>query len=154
MTSKEFVAEALRDIGKQKALNLRAKVVANEVDDTSLIEQEELVPNWKAIDYSNFEIGTPVRDPSDGTGQVYKLLQKHDATGHDDWNPAAAVSLWDIAHTKNPAKAKPYAAPQGTRGMYMKDDVMVWTNGMVYKSTIDNNVYTPEVRGSYWSVVE
>lgn len=154
MTSKEFVAEALRDIGKQKALNLRAKVVANEVDDTSLIEQEELVPNWKAIDYSNFEIGTPVRDPSDGTGQVYKLLQKHDATGHDDWNPAAAVSLWDIAHTKDPAKAKPYVEPQGTRGMYMKDDMMVWTNGMVYKSTIDNNVYTPEVRGSYWSVVE
>lgn len=154
MTSKEFVAEALRDIGKQKALNLRAKVVANEVDDTSLIEQEELVPNWKAIDYSNFEIGTPVRDPSDGTGQVYKLLQKHDATGHDDWNPAAAVSLWDIAHTKDPAKAKPYAAPQGTRGMYMKDEVMIWTDGMVYKSTIDNNVYTPEVRGSYWSVVE
>lgn len=154
MTSKEFVAEALRDIGKQRALNLRAKVVANEVDDTSLIEQEELVPNWKAIDYSNFEIGTPVRDPSDGTGQVYKLLQKHDATGHDDWNPAAAVSLWDIAHTKDPAKAKPYVEPQGTRGMYMKDDVMVWTNGMVYKSTIDNNVYTPEVRGSYWSVVE
>jgi hypothetical protein len=154
MTSKEFVAKALRDIGKQKALNLRAKVVANEVDDTSLIEQEELVPNWKAIDYSNFEIGTPVRDPSDGTGQVYKLLQKHDATGHDDWNPAAAVSLWDIAHTKNPAKAKPYAAPQGTRGMYMKDEVMIWTDEKVYKSTVDNNVYTPEVRGSYWSVVE
>ena len=154
MTSKEFVAEALRDIGKQKALNLRAKVVANEVDDTSLIEQEELVPNWKAIDYSNFEIGTPVRDPSDGTGQVYKLWQKHDAAGHDDWNPAAAVSLWDIAHTKNPAKAKPYVAPQGTRGMYMKDEVMIWTDEKVYKSTIDNNVYTPEVRGSYWSVVE
>lgn len=154
MTSKEFVAEALRDIGKQKALNLRAKVVANEVDDTSLIEQEELVPNWKAIDYSNFEIGTPVRDPSDGTGQVYKLLQKHDATGHDDWNPAAAVSLWDIAHTKDPAKAKPYVEPQGTRGMYMKDEVMIWTDEKVYKSTIDNNVYTPEVRGSYWSVVE
>lgn len=154
MTSKELVAEALRDIGKQKALNLRAKVVANEVDDTSLIEQEELVPNWKAIDYSNFEIGTPVRDPSDGTGQVYKLLQKHDATGHDDWNPAAAVSLWDIAHTKDPAKAKPYVEPQGTRGMYMKDEVMIWTDEKVYKSTIDNNVYTPEVRGSYWSVVE
>lgn len=154
MTSKEFVAEALRDIGKQKALNLRAKVVANEVDDTSLIEQEELVPNWKAIDYSNFEIGTPVRDPSDGTGQVYKLLQKHDATGHDDWNPAAAVSLWDIAHTKDPAKAKPYVEPQGTRGMYMKDEVMIWTDEKVYKSTVDNNVYTPEVRGNYWSVVE
>lgn len=154
MTSKEFVAEALRDIGKQKALNLRAKVVANEVDDTSLIEQEEFVPNWKAIDYSNFEIGTPVRDPSDGTGQVYKLLQKHDATGHDDWNPAAAVSLWDIAHTKDPAKAKPYVEPQGTRGMYMKDEVMIWTDEKVYKSTVDNNVYTPEVRGNYWSVVE
>lgn len=154
MTSKEFVAEALRDIGKQKALNLRAKVVANEVDDTSLIEQEELVPNWKAIDYSNFEIGTPVRDPSDGTGQVYKLLQKHDATGHDDWNPADAVSLWDIAHTKDPAKAKPYVEPQGTRGMYMKDEVMIWTDEKVYKSTVDNNVYTPEVRGNYWSVVE
>ena len=154
MTNKELVAETLREFGKQKATNLRTKVIAKEIDDTSLIDQEEFVPNWKPIDYSNFEIGTPVRDPYDESGRVYKLWQKHDATDNLEWHPSAAVSLWDIAHTKNAEKAKAYVEPQGTRGMYMKDEVMIWTDGKVYKSTVDNNVYTPETYAQNWEVVE
>ena len=154
MTNKELVAETLRELGRQKALSLRAKTIAKEIDDTALIDQEEFIPNWKPIDYSNFEIGTPVRDPYDESGQVYKLLQKHDATDNETWHPAAAVSLWDIAHTKNPKKAKPWVEPQGTRGMYMQDEVMIWTDGKIYKSTVDNNVYTPESYAQNWEVVE
>lgn len=154
MTDIELVVKTLSELGRLKAESIREKVVAKEIDDTELIDNEDYVPEWKQMDYTNVAIGTPVRDPFDDSGQVYKLWQQHDATNQPDWHPAAAVSLWDIAHTKNPDKAKPYVEPQGTRGMYMKDEVMVWTDGKTYRSTADNNVYTPETYAQWWEVVE
>lgn len=154
MTDRELVFNTLSELGKLKAETLRSKVVAKEIDDTRLIDEEDYIPNWKQMDYSKSPIGMPVRDPSDGTGQVYKLWQQHDATNQPDWNPAKAVSLWDIAHTKNPEKAKPYVAPNGTRGLYQKDEVMIWTDEKVYRSLVDNNEYTPEAYAQNWEVVE
>lgn len=154
MTDIELVVKTLSELGRLKAESIREKVVAKEIDDTELIDNEDYVPEWKQMDYTNVAIGTPVRDPFDDSGQVYKLWQQHDATNQPDWHPAAAVSLWDIAHTKNPDKAKPYIEPQGTRGMYMKDEVMIWTDGKTYRSTADNNVYTPEMYAQWWEVVE
>lgn len=154
MTDIELVVKTLSELGRLKAESIREKVVAKEIDNTELIDNEDYVPEWKQMDYTNIAIGTPVRDPFDDSGQVYKLWQQHDATNQPDWHPAVAVSLWDIAHTKNPDKAKPYVEPQGTRGMYMKDEVMVWTDGKTYRSTADNNVYTPETYAQWWEVVE
>lgn len=154
MTDFELVIKTLADLGKQKAAELREKAVAKEITDTELIDNEDYIPDWKQMDYSNTPIGTPVRDPSDETGQVYKLWQQHDATNQPDWNPKQAVSLWDVAHTTNPEKAKPYVAPQGTRGLYQEGECMIWTNDLVYRSTINDNSYTPEQRTSDWEVVE
>lgn len=154
MTDIELVVKTLSELGRLKAESIREKFVAKEIDDTELIDNEDYVPEWKQMDYTNVAIGTPVRDPFDDSGQVYKLWQQHDATNQPDWHPAVAVSLWDIAHTKNPDKAKPYVEPQGTRGMYMKDEVMIWTDGKTYRSTADNNVYTPETYAQWWEVVE
>ena len=154
MTDMELVVQTLSELGRLKAENIRTKTVNKEIDDTELIDNEDFIPNWKQMNYSNVAVGTPVRDPHDETGQVYKLWQQHDATNQPDWHPAAAVSLWDIAHTKNPEKAKPYVAPQGTRGLYQKGEVMIWTDGKVWRSTADNNAYTPESYAQYWEVVE
>ena len=154
MTDIELVVKTLSELGRLKAESIREKVVAKEIDDTELIDNEDYVPEWKQMNYTNVAIGTPVRDPFDDSGQVYKLWQQHDATNQPDWHPAAAVSLWDVAHTKNPEKAKPYLAPQGTRGLYQKDEVMIWTDEKVYRSTVDNNAYTPESYAQYWEVVE
>lgn len=154
MTDMELVVQTLSELGRLKAESIRTKAVNKEIDDTELIDNEDFIPNWKQMNYSNVAVGTPVRDPYDETDQVYKLWQQHDATNQPDWHPAAAVSLWDIAHTKNPEKAKPYVAPQGTRGLYQKDEVMIWTDEKVYRSTVDNNAYTPESYAQYWEVVE
>ena len=154
MTDIELVVKTLSELGRLKAESIREKTVAKEIDDTELINNEDYVPEWRQMDYTNVAIGTPVRDPFDDSGQVYKLWQQHDATNQPDWHPSAAVSLWDIAHTKNPDKAKPYVEPQGTRGMYMRDEVMIWTDGKTYRSTADNNVYTPESYAQWWEVVE
>ena len=149
----ELVFQTLSELGRLKAENIRTKAVNKEIDDTELIDNEDFIPNWKQMDYTDVALGTPVRDPYDETDQVYKLWQQHDATNQPDWHPAAAVSLWDIAHTKNPEKAKPYVAPQGTRGLYQKGEVMIWADGKVWRSTEDNNAYTPESYAQYWAVV-
>ena len=76
------------------------------------------------------------------------------STGKTGWNPRDAVSLFDICHTKDPAKAKPYQAPSGSRGLYQNGECMTWTDGKVYASTMDSNAYTPESYAAGWTAQE
>ena len=101
--------EELKARGAAEAAALAAKAVEGSADGTELIDHEEMVPTWRQRDYSSVSVGTPYK----WQGQVYKLWQQHDATKQPDWSPDQAVSLWDVCHTTDPAKAKPYTAPQG-----------------------------------------
>lgn len=140
--------EAMRTKGAQDAQALAAQTVAGEVDDTALIEQEEKIPTWRQRDFSEVPVGTPYK----WQGQVYKLWQQHDATEQPDWSPDKAVSLWDICHTTDPAKAKPYAAPQGSRGLYQTGECCLW-DGQVRRSKVDNNAYSPADYPDNWEAV-
>lgn len=137
----------MREQGRQMALSFRERAVAENLDGTTVIENEFLVPEWRMGKYET--VGATVQYQ----GQIYKVWQSHDSTNNPDWSPDKAVSLFDIYHTKDPAKAKPYLAPQGTRGVYQKDEVMLWTDGLVYRSLQDNNAYTPESYAQWWEVV-
>lgn len=140
--------EAMRTKGVQDAQALAAQTVAGEVDDTALIEQEEKIPTWRQRDFSDVSVSTPYK----WQGQVYKLWQQHDATEQSDWSPDKAVSLWDICHTTDPAKAKPYAAPQGSRGLYQTGECCLW-DGQVWRSKVDNNAYSPADYPANWEAV-
>ena len=94
----------------------------------------------------------PVGTPYKWQGQVYKLWQQHDATGQGDWSPDKAVSLWDICHTTDPAMAKPYTAPQGSRGLYQTGECCVW-EGQALRSKVDNNAYSPVDYPANWEAV-
>ena len=140
--------EAMRAKGAQDAQTLVAQAVAGEADGTALIEQEEKIPTWRQRDFSDMPVGTPYK----WQGQVYKLWQQHDATEQPDWSPDKAVSLWDICHTTDPAKAKPYAAPQGSRGLYQTGECCLW-DGQVRRSKVDNNAYSPADYPDNWEAV-
>ena len=140
--------EAMQAKGAQDAQTLAAQAVAGEADGTVLIDQEEKIPTWRQRDFSDVPVGTP----SKWQGQVYKLWQQHDATEQPDWSPDKAVSLWDICHTTDPTKAKPYAAPQGTRGLYQKGECCVWES-QVWRSKADNNAYSPADYPANWEAV-
>ena len=148
MTSKEIVIAALHTQGKAQAQAFRGKAIAESLDGTAVIANEHLLPEWKQGVYPAEIIGTPLQYE----GQAYRVWQAHDSTNNPDWNPRDAVSLFDIYHTKDPEKAKPYMAPQGTRGLYQTGECMVWTDGLVYLSVADNNAYTPEAMPEYWQV--
>lgn len=116
---------------------------------TEIIDQELFVPEWKPANYQI--VGAPVRHG----GQVYKVLQAHDSTAHPDWTPAATPALWSICHTTDPTKAKPWAEPQGTSGMYYKDECYRADDGMVHRQTYDGgNVYDAAAMPDRWEAVE
>ena len=140
--------EAMREKGTRDARTLAAQAVAGEADGTALIEQEEKIPTWRQRDFSDVSVGTPYK----WQGQVYKLWQQHDATQQPDWSPDKAVSLWDVCHTTNPAKAKPYAVPQGSRGLYQTGECCLW-EGQVRRSKVDNNPYSPADYPDNWEAV-
>lgn len=137
--------EELRERGKADAAALAAKAVEGSADGTVLIDQEDTIPTWRQRDYSSVSVGTPYK----WQGQVYKLWQQHDATQQPDWTPDQAVSLWDVCHTTDPAKAKPYQAPQGSRGLYNNGEVCL-VDGHVWRSIMDNNAWTPSGYPQGW----
>lgn len=137
--------EELRKRGASDAAALAARAVSGDADSTALIAGEEQIPTWRQRDYSSVPVGTPYK----WQGQVYKLWQQHDATNQPDWSPDKAVSLWDICHTSNPAAAKDYQAPQGSRGLYQTGECCLY-GGHVWQSKIDNNSWAPDAYPAGW----
>lgn len=149
MGNRDFIMTAMHTAGAADASAIAKKSVTGEADGTALIAAEEQIPTWRQRDYTDVPIGTPYKYGD----QVYKLWQAHDATNQPDWTPDKAVSLWDICHTTDPAKAKPYVTPQGTRGMYQIGDVCT-EGGKLYRSTMENNVLEPSAYPQGWKTID
>ena len=129
----------MREKGAFDAQALQRDAAAGTVTQTEIIDREISAPAFDPQkDYSAWPVNAPVQDD----GQVWLLLQPHNA---DDYQgrPSSLRALWGLAHTKNPAAAKPYVAPYGTSGLYSKDECCLWTDGVVYVSTVDNNSWAP-----------
>ena len=150
MTNKDLVLDLMRSMGERDALDLRSRSAS--MDGTALIEEETKIPSWDVNkDYSGWAVGSPVNYD----GQVYTLLQPHNASYYPDANPANTPALWSVTHTKNPNFAKPYMSPNGTSGLYMKDEVCI-KNDNIWISLQDNNPYPPGEEGtdSFWCVYQ
>lgn len=147
--NKTDILNAMQAQGKTDAEQLRQSAAAGQLTDTQIIDQERKIPDWSHDkDYSQNPIGTPVADE----GQVYGLLQPHNASYYDG-RPATLRALWGLKHTKNPARAKPYVAPLGTSGLYMKDECCLM-DGSVWRSKQDNNAFSPAEYPAAWELVE
>ena len=59
------------------------------------------------------------------------------------------MSLWDVCHTTDPAKAKPYTAPQGSRGMWQEGECCV-EQDHVWRCKKDGTVYPPSQLPDSW----
>lgn len=148
LTNKELILNVMRAQGASDALDLRSRAAG--MDGTEIIAEESKAPQWDSSkDYSGWPVGAPVRDGE----QVYKLLQPHNASTWPDQRPADLPALWSICHTKDPERAKPYMAPNGTSGMYMTGECCT-ENGVTYRSTIDNNVWPPADYPQGWEAVQ
>lgn len=153
MNNEEMILSVLRAQGAADALDLRARAV--DMDGTAVIAEESKAPEWGGEkDYSQWPVGAPVRDD----GQVYKLITPHNAAHYPETRPSDLPALWSITHTTDPAKAKPWMAPNGTSGLYQKGecctDPDAEDQNAVWRSKVDGNAFAPSAHEENWERVE
>lgn len=135
------------DLGRANALALREQAAG--LTGTQIIAREHDAPAFDGKkDYSGFPVGSPVTDE----GQVWLLIQPHNAAYYAG-RPATLRALWGLAHTTDAQKAKPWVDPHGTSGMYMAGEVYKAADGTVYRALADNLVHDAAALPSAWEVV-
>lgn len=139
--------EVFRSLGRADALALREEAV--NLTGTEIISREHSAPAFDpAKDYSAFPVGSPVTDE----GQVWLLLQPYNAA-HYEGRPSTLRALWGLAHTTDPAKAKPWVDAYGTSGMYMQGECYIDENGVVWRCKNDNTVHNAAALPTGWEQV-
>lgn len=139
---------ALEAAIRRASQSLQEDIRADKLDGTEVVTCEDLLPAWAG---GRFEAG----DVRTHNGQVWKCVQAHDTANNPDVEPGATPAIWVPFHTKDPARAKPFIQPTGAHDSYLKDEVMLWTDGQVYKSIMDGaNTYSPQDYPQGWQVVQ
>lgn len=130
--------------GKADADALRKSAAL--LDGTGIIAEEEKVPTFDPQkDYTEWPVGAPVADE----GQIYKMIQPYNAQTFQQ-RPAELPALWSVCHTKDPARAKAWAAPSGTSGLYTKGECYRAEDGTVWRCTAESTNFSAAEYPTYW----
>lgn len=157
-TERRMQEEQSKEI--QKQAETVVKFLQHELD--RLIEKEELTEEQKNefLDlYDPFEVGKPYKagDKVRMEGVVYEVIQEH--TSQSDWLPAAVPALFRVHLQRSTTDddgeevevIHEWVQPSGGHDAYHTGDKVKF-NGNVYESSVDNNVWSPDVHG--WTEVE
>ena len=143
MTDKEFVLDALKSIGTQRALELQDQ--APDMTGTELYAAEDYVPEFDPTrQYLNFSAGYVCRSAA---GRLVKLIQPYDSTIYTG-QPEELPAQWGFYWSTDPAKALPFVAL--ATSPYMTGDCCLSAAGEPKRSKIDNNVWSPDTNPEYW----
>ena len=97
---------------------------------------------YSADEYVTYGVNS-VGDP-----QLYKVVQAH--TSQADWLPDVTASLYTSIGL-NKEGYPVWSQPTGAHDAYNAGDIVEY-NGILYKSLIDGNVYSPDVYPQGWEV--
>ena len=115
-----------------------------DIDEVTASEHTDLFLPWTTS--TSYVIG----DLRSHEGILYKCLQAH--TSQDDWTPDVSSSLWKSLSI-NESGIQEWSQPISSADAYNTGDEVMY-NGVHYKSTIDNNVWSPEAYPQGWEVVK
>jgi hypothetical protein len=85
-----------------------------------------------------------------GDSQLYKVVQSH--TSQADWPPESTTALYTPIGL-NVDGYPVWSKPTGAHDAYNTGDIVDY-NGMLYKSTMDGNVYSPDEYPAGWEAVK
>lgn len=128
-------------ISKARAKQLRALIetAAENLSDETALDGIELFPSWQAG--RAYKENDRIRYEN----TLYKVIQAH--TAQSDWIPPNTPALFvEIAL---PGEIPVWKQPTGAHDSYQLNDEVYYPdkNGSVYISTIDNNIWAPNVYG-------
>ena len=154
MTSKERVLQREHDRGipigrvqgKADALDLAARAV--DMDGTAIIAEEQKVPLFVwGTDYSKCQRGAPIGEIIDGEFFVFTMITPVNTANYPGMQPSKNPAEFSMCHTKDPAKARHWIAPNGISGIWRLDEVCTWPHPdgttHVHRNKHDNNEYPP-----------
>lgn len=101
------------------------------------------------VDYKTKEVFS-YGENSVGDPQLYQVLQDHASAA--EWTPDTATSLYKkigISESGYPE----WVQPLGATDAYSKGDIVNY-NGVLYQSTIDGNIWSPEAYPQGWKLFE
>lgn len=133
-------------ISRKRAQELR-KLIEQAVEslpDEEALEGITLFPAWAV------GIAYKVDERISYEDKLYRVVQAH--TSQADWTPDVTPALF--TEVAPPGEIPVWKQPTGAQDAYMLGD-KVWypeKNTTVYRSLIDNNVWSPEVSGLWEEV--
>ena len=151
MTNKDYVIDAMYTRGRELALGLQKE--APTLTGTELNDKEDYIPLFtesiKVKNMLNREVGFVCRSSA---GRVVKLLQVYNSDIYTN-EPEELPAQWGFVWSQNPEKAKPFIAL--STSPYNKGDCCIDINdNYIYKSLIDNNVFSPTDYPAGWKKVK
>ena len=137
--------DAMYNQGRADAQALQGKAAS--MDGTQLNGEAQKIPDFQAAKKTMNMLRRPVGFVCKSTaGRVVKLLQVYDSDTYPG-EPEELPAQWRFAWSKDPGHAKPFVAL--STSPYMIGDCCI-ESGVVYVSTIDNNVHAPSAYPQGW----
>lgn len=148
MTNKELVLETMKRSGKLIAQNVQSK--SAEMSGTELNAEADYIPDFKAACALMNMLERPVGFIcKSSAGRIVKLLQNYDSTIFTA-EPEELAAQWGFVWSNDPAHALPFVAI--STSPYMKGNCCI-ENDVIYRSTIDDNVWSPSAYPQGWELV-
>ncbi len=109
------------------------------LSDEEAVEAPALFPSWEV------DVSYAVGDRVSYDGKLYKVVQAH--TSQADWTPDKTPALY--VEVAKPGEIPVWKQPTGAHDAYNTGDKVHYptADDPVYVSTIDANVYAPDVYG-------
>ena len=130
---------------KEESLNKIGKLFANQVvDDAVALSIQEFYDVWDVG--VSYEVGRYLLYK----GVLYKVLQPH--TSQETWTPDVASSVYAKVLIDPSGETIPEWEQPDSTNAYMTGD-KVRFEGVVYESTMDNNIWSPTAYPAGWKIV-
>lgn len=146
--SNELYLQAMREKGMADAADLQNR--SSTMDGTALYAEEEKIPDFQAakekMNMLNRPAGFVCRSSA---GRVVKLLQVYNSDTYTQ-EPEKLPAQWGFVWSTDPAKALPFV--KITTSPYGIGECCT-ENGVVYRSTMDNNTFSPSEYPQGWKQV-
>ena len=130
----------------QEAVITLAQRAAMALEDDEAAKVGALFPQW--MPGTAYKTGERI---SDAEGNLYRVVQDH--TSQAGWPLAGTPALYTPlgVTAEDPDAIPEWVQPAGAHDAYQKGDRVTY-QGQVYESTMDGNVWAPDVQG--WVLAE
>ena len=131
----------------RKALQFYLATMDVDTNSADMMEVASVFPKYQVGKTYKTKDVFSYGENSVGDPQLYQVLQDH--TSAAEWTPDTATSLYKAIGVTSEGYPE-WVQPLGASDAYNTGDIVSY-NGKLYKSTIDANVWAPDVYPAGWA---